>query len=98
MTTPAPVTRPNGKVWRGRKPIRIAYFLDPWDDEGIVVLGTHDVDAALAIIGDTTVFEYGCTREGAELDWWRRVPWPNPIDGSWITDEERGTPCVVFAP
>jgi len=97
---PAPVVRPNGKTWRGRKPVRVEEFTDPWDDTGFVVLGTHDVAHALALLGADRVFEYGLNVEQARTDWWRRVPWDpfGSYDSSYITDAERGTPCVVFAP
>lgn len=99
MTMPEPITRPNGKTWRGRKPIRFDEFGGWYGGTGWVVFGTHDVDLALRALGDERVFEYSLTRDRAEQTWWRKVPWNSDgYDYSYITDPDRGTPCVVFEP
>lgn len=96
---PPPITRPNGKVWRARLPIRFSEFGGWYGDTGWVVFGTHDVDLALRVLGEDRVFEYVLTADRAEPTWWRRVPWNSDgYDFSYITDPERGTPCVVFQP
>ena len=91
--------RPNGKWWRGRNPIRVSCVAG-YDGEGVVVLGTHDVDLAtrLAIkeIADLDLIDVP-----AQVTWWRLVPWDVSGDGydrTWITDKVGGTPCVVWTP
>lgn len=96
---PAPITRPNGKVWRPRKPLRLSEFEDHYNETGWVVFGTHDVAVALAFLGEQLVADYGLTPDQAEATWWRSVPWSSSgHDFSYITDPDKGTPCVVFQP
>lgn len=100
-TMPVELTRPNGKVWRGRLPIRFTEFCANGftDETGFVVFGTHDIAYAATVLGDERMFEYCLTRDRAERHWWRTVPWSSEgYDFSYIEDPERGTPCVVFAP
>lgn len=95
------ITRPNGKVWRGRKPIRTAEFSGLDGELGLIVLGTHDVEEATRRAMNTQTWTDGelwyCE---PRREWWRLVPWDTGYgyDSSWIDDPERGTPCVVFGP
>ena len=97
-TLPRPIVRPNGKVWRPRKPLRFTEFSTNDYETGFVVFGTHDVEEALNLLG-IYFSDYGLDPEQAEVTWWRSVPWSDGgFDYSFITDPERGTPCVVFEP
>ena len=96
----ATTVRPNGKTWRGRKPIRVREFTDYDGCTGIVVLGTHDAWEA-TVLAAYLIAEYELWAGDAVADWWRLVPWDTcggGFDSTWITDPERGTPCVVFQP
>ena len=96
---PAPVQRPNGKWWRGRKPIRVS-FVDSYDGDGGVVLGTHDIDEATRLaIKDLASLDL--IDAPAQVAWWRLVPWDATgagYDSTWIVDPVGGTPCVVWTP
>lgn len=96
------ITRPNGKRWRGRLPVRTAEFTNYDQCLCLVVLGTHDVQEATRRAQNTSTWTEGelwyCE---PRADWWRLVPWDASglgFDSTWITDPERGTPCVVFEP
>jgi len=94
------ITRPNGKVWRGRLPVRVREFTDIDWCTGIVVLGTQDAWEA-TVLAANLIAEYELRASDARADWWRLVPWDTcggGFDSTYITDPERGTPCVVFAP
>lgn len=101
-TRPEPIARPNGKAWRGRNPIRVAEFYGMDECLSLVVLGTHDVEEATRRAMNTTTWTEGeLWYYEPRTDWWRLVPWDAcglGYDSTWITDPERGTPCVVFAP
>lgn len=98
----AGIVRPNGKVWRGRKPVTVQPFIDYDGSACLVVLGTHDIEEA------TRLAQHQPEWSESELhlvepttDWWRLVPWDvndMGFDRTWIIDRKRGTPCVVFAP
>ena len=93
--------RPNGKVYRPRKPPEV-FGVRNWDDvEGVLVRGTLNVDVArdLARPEWDRDCNYGVEVENAPTltDWYRLVPWANDdFDNSWIVDEAHGAPCVVF--
>jgi hypothetical protein len=95
------ITRPNGKPYRRRKPTQIATF-DHGDSmaEGVVVIGTHDVDLATRLAADRLAY-FDLDPASARTSWWRLVPWDAfgiGCDQSWITDEVRGAPVVVWTP
>jgi hypothetical protein len=98
---PEPITRPNGKVWRGRNPIRVETFVNHDEYESLVVLGTHDVEEATRRAQNSWCWNESELFYAEPLrTWWRLVPWDATgygHDSTWIVDEERGTPCVVFA-
>lgn len=92
------ITRPNGKVWRGRLPVRWAEYETHDGETGFVILGTHDVQAAFDLLSGYAD-DYGLAVEQAARRWWRLVPWSSgSFDSTWIDDPVRGTPCVVFNP
>lgn len=97
-TLPAPITRPNGKVWRPRKPLRINTFDNPEGMTGVVVFGTHDEDTAARAAQRELAF-WDLALVTGHAAWWRLVPWDAfnlGCDSTWINDPVRGTPCVVF--
>lgn len=92
------VVRPNGKLYRPRKPPAVESFCDWYDDwEGAVVIRTHDIPLALELAADR-IAELDLKPELACINWWRLVPWSatNEFDTNWIVDEVRGVPCVVI--
>jgi hypothetical protein len=99
---PAPVQRPNGKWWKGRKPIRVEEFMDYDGGEALVVLGTHDIEKAADLVGEKRIADdLGLSVEDGEQHWWRLVPWDATgagFDSTWIVDPVGGTPCVVWTP
>lgn len=46
------VMRPNGKIYRPRKGLRMIAFDDYDGDAHVAILGTHDIEAALAAFPD----------------------------------------------
>lgn len=105
-TTPAPPTagaetivRPNGKPYRRRKPIRADQYQHA-DGEGLLVMGTHDVDRARAAY-ESALLNLELQDVEPQLRWLRVVPWDAyglGVDSSWIEDPVRGVPCVDFMP
>lgn len=97
---PAPVTRPDGRLYRARKVVEVAEFTDTSTEMiGVVVLRTHDVEQAKRCAA-AALAEYELDATEARLDWWRVVPWDSSgmFDRSYISDSVRGVPCVVFEP
>lgn len=92
------VTRPNGKVYRARKPPSVVEFSDSDYMTGIAVLRTHDVAEAVRLAG-ALLAEHELDVNDNRLDWWRLVPFdPHNAgyDRNWVTDTTRGVPCVVW--
>lgn len=93
------VTRPNGQIYRPRKPIAVVMIENEHRGETeIIVLRTHDVDVARPIA------EREARLQGVDwpddcvwqLSWARKTirdgePW-------WEYDDARGAACVVFSP
>lgn len=95
--TETAIRRPNGKLYKPRKARTAVTFENRYGYTGVAVLRTHDIPAArqafAGLLGDHELWD----AEGRQ-DWWREVPWDagSGHDWSWITDELRGVPCVVF--
>ena len=93
MTAPKLIERPNGKPYRARKVVAYVVGDDP---EGVLVLGTHDVDRAQVLADQMAAYVAGADFVAAspETGWWR--------DGmemgerQWVTDEVRGRAGVLF--
>lgn len=93
MTAPEPIVRPNGKLYRPRK---IVVFVVGEEDEGVLVLGTHDEQRAQVLADQMAAYVAGADFVAAspETGWYR--------DGfecgerRWVSDEERGRPGVYF--
>jgi hypothetical protein len=94
-------TRPNGKVYRPRKP-PIAECTHDDDGEGILVVRTLDIDVAREVARrawgrietDFTVDEVKVA-----TGWFRLVPWSDnwgDDSSTWIEDKAHGSPCVLF--
>lgn len=86
------VVRPNGKLYRPRKPIRQLGLVGDYMDipDAVVVLGTHDVEKAREFARP-----YMCAHlRGGEATWLRSVM----RDGNEVYeyDPVRGAACVVF--
>jgi hypothetical protein len=87
------ITRPNGKPYRSR---RVTAQAIGEEDEGVLVLGTHDLARAQALADQTAKRIAGSGYVAADpwRGWWR--------DGfengrrSWVTDEVRGRAGVLF--
>jgi hypothetical protein len=88
-----PVTRPNGKTYRPRKPPRAYECEDQrYGLSGVVVLGTHDIERAARLANgllDEPVSLYPRRRE------WLRDGMSSG-ERQWMQDEVHGAPCVVF--
>ena len=88
-----PIMRPNGKLYHPR---RVVAHVVGEEDEGVLILGTHDL-ARAQILADQMA-EYvagkGYVAVGPWTGWFR--------DGfragrrEWVTDEERGRAGVCF--
>lgn len=93
------ITRPNGKPYRRRSPLRVEMFDTYDEDTGVVVLGTHDVATATALAADVLA-EYDLADLTPTEVWWRLVPWDTTgwHDRTWIVDTVRGTPALVWKP
>jgi hypothetical protein len=89
-----PTVRPNGKVYRPRRPLRSAPYDDHDFQHGVIVLGTHDIELARA-----AAVRAGCECGEPKFDkgspgWLRQgyqhgEPW-------WINDDVRGAAAVTF--
>jgi len=95
-TTVAPgetITRPNGKPYRSR---RVTVQAVGEEDEGVLVLGTHDLDRAQALADQVArrIAGTGFVAVDPWRGWWR--------DGfengarAWVNDEVRGRAGVLF--
>lgn len=91
------LVRPNGKTYRPRKAQFVAHAWSNGDvdDEGVVIFGTLDPEAAQGFADEMCGYWYG--RECASdprPGWWR-----NRLDNgepTWLADEERWRPGVMF--
>lgn len=97
MSTPPTAVRPNGKPYRRRAPLRLEQFATYDDGTGVLVVGTHDIEAARALAAGWLA-EYDLTDAEPQLAWWRLVPWGDVWDQTWITDTVRGFAVVVWQP
>ena len=93
---PEVITRPNGKPYRPRK-VSCHAVADEWDDVvAVLVLGTHDAEAARPLAEDCVRLWAGsdCTAVRPSTGWWREAI----RDGQrwWTDDEARGRAGVRF--
>jgi len=96
--SPYEIVRPNGKVYRPRKGLRVAVY-DNRDTggigHGIMVLGTHDIAAAVDVAtrnpGD---YECEISAEYAVVGWTRDGYQNN--QRWWTEDPVRGAASVTF--
>lgn len=93
------IHRPNGKIYRPRKPPEVTTYQDWRDDVTCcAVLRTHDVELALQLAADV-IAEHELVPESAHARWWRLVPFKvgsGLYDRNWIDDPVHGVPCVVI--
>jgi len=92
-----PITRPNGKVYRPRKVMCHALSNeDTGTLTAVIVLGTHDVDAARELA--SRVGPYWADEDvklgGAEVSWWRKGYCWGAL--CWLEDDVRGAAGVRF--
>lgn len=92
------ITRPNGKPYRRRKPVTVEVYYSSNDAECVIVIGTHDLDAAAALAEH--MWEHDEPLPEGRRRWLRLVPWDTGggYDRSWIDDPARGTAVVTFDP
>lgn len=92
------LVRPNGKTYRPRREPRVDVYYDHDDVAGVVVIGTHDLEAATELA--TPLWEHPEPLPSGTPSWWRLVPWDTGTgyDRNWIVDQERGSPVVIFHP
>lgn len=97
--TAVEIRRPNGKIYRPRKPPEVTTYQDWRDDLTCgLVLRTDDVELALHLAADA-IAEYDLVTESAHAVWWRLVPFKvgsGSYERNWIADPVRGVPCVVI--
>ena len=87
------IQRPNGKPYRPR---RVAAFTVGEDDEGVVVLGTHDLTSAQVLADELARRVAG--PEYVAVDPWRGW-WRDGFENgrrAWVCDEEHGRAGVLF--
>lgn len=91
------MVRPNGKLYRPRKPPEVVTFHDYHECTGVAVLRTLDVQTAVELAADQ-IAEFDLDPANAGTDWWRSVPWDPTGYGDWayLSDPVRGVPCVVI--
>ena len=87
------IVRPNGRTYRPRK--IIAYAWAGYDDYGVIVFGTHDVERAEPLALDACRSWFGASGVTAPRNVWFR---DGRVNGErcWFPDEERGRPGVMF--
>lgn len=98
MTAAEEILRPNGKLYRARKPPCVVTYNDRDDCECVAVLRTHDIPLALELAA-VHIAALDLNPDKAAQDWWRLVPFDAfhmGYDQTWVTDTARGTPCVVI--
>jgi hypothetical protein len=89
----APVTRPNGKIYRPRKPLRAVLVEDDEIERVYVyVFGTDDVDRARQL-----ALRLESVDPQPEPLTWVRLGMRNG-EPAYVVDEERGRPCLIFHP
>ena len=89
------VERPNGKTYRARKVVAMPVGLDGL--EGVIVLGTHDIDRAKTLADVVVRQEVGPGYEAVRPGrvWWSdRMRYGERV---WEDDAERGRAGVYFA-
>lgn len=93
----SPIIRPNGKTYRPRKPGMRAYPLedDYGYDFGVMVLGTLDPDRAQPFASEMCAYWFDMPAAVDPVPGWYRDGFQNG-QRSWIRDEERGAPGVMF--
>ncbi|HEV2779093.1 MAG TPA: hypothetical protein VGX25_06780 [Actinophytocola sp.] len=93
-----PITRPNGKVYRPRKVD--VYPVDgdgwsEWDQPGVVVLGTHDIERARPLALRAVDFFHGVQYAvKPRTGWWRLGYQAGEL--RWIHDDVHGRAGVMF--
>lgn len=97
MATLTPVTRPDGRVYRPRKPPRVQridnddFFRESGPDFWVYVLGTHDFEQAFEL----------ASKAWSGLDWdsgeraWLRLGYQDG-EPAYVYDPVRGAPTVIF--
>ena len=90
------ITRPDGRIYRPRKPGLRAHAWEGDDEQGVIVFGTLDPTEAEAFALESSAYWYGTG--GAvvdpEPDWFRDCfRWG---ERRWERDEVRGAPGVKF--
>lgn len=89
------ITRPDGRTYRPRRRELRVKAWESDDEQGVIVLGTLDADAARPSAQDWCDYWFG---EGAaahpDPDWWRDGY--QRSERTWVRDERRGTPGVMF--
>jgi hypothetical protein len=91
-----PFTRPDGRVYRARKPgLRARAWGGDDEDRGVVIFGTLDPQTALDLARRACAYWYERPAvKRPKPGWWR--------DGyrrgerCWVNDERRGAPGVSF--
>lgn len=91
-------TRPNGKVYRPRRPPRVEEYGDGDGSTGVMVLGTHNAfHAGLLAAGSINAYDLDPTN--LTVCWLKLVPWDatgGGYDRTWIDDPVTGTPAVMW--
>lgn len=89
----APVQRPDGRMYRPRKPPRVVVVDNSEDWRGpyefVYVLGTHNRDQAAELAKAIRNVQ-----EPGERDWIRLAMHDNEL--RWISDHTRGAAAVIF--
>ena len=98
MADLAPVTRPNGKVYRPRKIVTWSWENEGYPDDecGAVVLGTHDAEKA-KMLADHAVkrwFDDALIATKPEVAWFRLGYLSGVL--TWLRDPVNGRAGVMF--
>jgi hypothetical protein len=95
-----PILRPNGKVYRARAAVRAHSWenLDTFsgDEQGLLVLGTHDLERAQNFANEMVAYWYGSNFPATLLSQgWFRLGYQYG-DIRWVADELTGRPGFSF--
>jgi hypothetical protein len=91
-----PITRPNGKIYQPRLIRAYVTYTGYPEDDGVIVLGTHDPDEALPYAQRALDYSplSGCYPAKCSNGWWRSTI--RNHEPFWEWDEVRGAAGVCF--
>lgn len=96
MTDLPPVQRPNGKWYRPRQGMKAVFYMDDDGQDGIAILGTHDIAKARVFATEMTRWKWGYAGVCDPFQTWLRLGYNRRGEQAWIDDPVRGAAAVQF--